>query len=122
MNSIIKVGAKVRLEMFPSGFFVEITAVGRDRFLGNSFGRRKNGDVICDGNESPYKKNMLWLPYEEPKKKVMMYPALLKTNASDSKTGYLVTESLFETEEEAKDRYTYAFVKLLTDRGIEVEQ
>lgn len=51
------------------------------------------------------------------KKKVMMYPALVKNTCN-----YFVTETLFETDDEAKEIYGNKHViKLLTDRGVEVE-
>lgn len=115
MKELIKVGAKVRKYEWKDNHFLFITAVGEETFLAKHSVNYPSFETIFMIRDD-------WELYEEPKKKVMMYPALLITNASDSKTGYLVTESLFETEKEAKDRYTYTFVKLLTDRGIEVEQ
>lgn len=57
--------------------------------------------------------------YTEPvvPKKVMMYPALCYDDY-----GYWISSSLFQTEEEARTNHGRTFARLLTDRGVEVEE
>jgi hypothetical protein len=117
MNELIKVGAKVRRNGLLG--FIEITGVGNNYFFGYSCERRATGDILCDGDEKQFSKSHSWLPYEEPKKTVMMYPALLR----DADGRIFVSVYMYESEEQAKAyaRGYEQFIKLLTDRGIEIE-
>ena len=61
-----------------------------------------------------------WELYQPPapkKRKVTMYPALCK----DSDGDYWVPDFLYETEEKARHDQIAHFVRLLTDRGVEIE-
>lgn len=110
MNELIKVGAKVRRAHWKEEQYCEVIYVGDVKFFAknkNLFDKRHDEDSwLIDAD---------WLPYEEPKKKVMMYPALYKDEHYFWICGYL-----FSNEKDAT-KYNPGFFKLLTDRGIEVE-
>lgn len=122
MNKLIKVGAKVTnfdeavdkkiiLSGHPYAEPYILTAHDNDRLiLINKEGKKELGTII---NED----NMFWCYYEEPKKKVMLYPALMRTNGSFPH--YYMTDTLYEKElGDSVD----GFVRLVKELGIEVEQ
>lgn len=65
-----------------------------------------------------------WHLYTEPKKKRVLYQAVFKYAKDKPYAGYFIG-GLYENEEEARSMpnvYGDVFVKLLTDRPIEVEE
>lgn len=114
MNSIIKVGAKVRLRGFEIGHYVEVLFIYEDVFFCKYI---KNYDNELTSCKTIWEIDRDWLPYEEPKKKVMLYPALMKTSGSFPR--YYMTDTLYEKE---LDDSVDTFVRLVKELGIEVEQ
>jgi len=109
MNELIKVGAKVRAHNWGEGNYAVVTAVGETNFLATHVPKNPFGEVRYGFEDTT------WSVYEEPKKTVMMYPALYKNDFNFYVGGYL-----FSNEKDAKE-YCPGFIKLLTDRGIEIE-
>jgi len=121
MNELIKVGAKVRDKGWEDGKHLIVKTIGAIWFIAECVGhfdtlRYTEHSFLIDKD---------WVSYEEPKKKVMMYPALIKDTSNNE---HFITLYLYETIEQYENQIKGTFygrklkvVKLLTDRGIEVE-
>lgn len=101
------VGKKIRQSDWRNNCFITLLAIGN------------TGVYACDENEyeSVYG-GFDWETYEEPKKKVKMWQALVKNIQGD----YLSTRDFYANEEAARaDSLGTTFIKLLPHTEIEVE-
>lgn len=88
--------------------------------------KHKDHIYCSDGKDERYHKHPSLLTVEDAaklgyhpeKKKVMMYTALVKSINATS--GAFITMDLYLDELEAKEEWEGRFIRLLTDRGVEV--
>lgn len=88
----LKVGDKVRLESWGPGKSVLVTAVGKDKFLGIEWAEEESWFFLREH----------WLPCTEPKKKVLMAPAIVRGGHG----GLRLSNELYCSKEDAESNWS----------------
>lgn len=102
-------GLKVQFLGWDSSEYFEIVDIRRAFAIGwDNRGESWNENINEDNWE-------LYQPPAKAKRKVMMYPALCKLNKE-----IYIPDGLYASEEDARTDLD-TFIRLLTDRGVEVE-